>query len=103
MCVEPGVVLFCKLDTPALSGGIGIEQVLQSNPDVDAAASLAVPCFDQGFIHIQSIEIVVFRMLTDIGYGDQPIADRLGYLDAALHESPHVNHGRGARDHRLSI
>src|SRR5260221_11187343 len=101
MCVETGVVLFCKLDSSTLSGRIGIEQVFQSNPYVDAAASLAVPCLDQGLIHIQSIEIVEFGMLTDIGHGDQPVADRLACSAAALHDSPHVDPGVGARDHQL--
>src|SRR6266481_4013765 len=101
MRVEAGVVLLGKADSPTLSGLIGIKQMLQPDPDVDTAAGLAVPCFDQRLIHIERVEIVIFRMLTDIGHGEQPIADLLGRPSTAFHESPHVDYGRGAGDHRL--
>src|SRR6202035_2421699 len=62
MGVESGAVLFRKLNGATLPGLVGIEQMLQSNPDVDTAAGLAVPRLDQGLVHIERIEIIVVRM-----------------------------------------
>ena len=103
MGVESGVVFFRKLNGATLSGLIGVEQVLQPDPDVDAAVGLAVPRLDQGLVHVERVEIVVVRMLADIGHRDQPIANGFRRSRTAFHEPPHVDHGRGAAQHGFGV
>ena len=103
MGMESSAVFFRKLDRKTLPGLIGVEQMLEPNPDVDAATGLAMPRLDQRFVHVERVEIVVVRMLTDIRHGHQPIADGFRRFRAAFHEPPHVDHGRGTAQHGFGV
>src|ERR1700761_4736298 len=67
MGVEAGVVLFRKINGAALAGLVRVEQVFEPDPDIDAAVRLAMPGLDQALVHVERVEVVIVRMLTDIG------------------------------------
>src|SRR5258708_10084731 len=103
MCMKSSIVLLGKINRAALAGLVGIEQMFKSDPYIDAAAGLAIPVLDQSLVHVERVEIVIFGVLAALGNSDQPMADGLGCLAAALHESPHVHLGRGVASRRLRI